>query len=327
MSATSAILCYGDSTALQASGDAAVNVARGRIHFSRGKFSFAGSSALSLAGGNSQNGFYLGDSDTVNRKATLTVSDAANVDLSGAWFVQLGSKSNAYPSESVLNVNGGKLTLGYHNVIGAGVNRSELSIGGGATVRVPYVGLSIGSPYCVSSNFGANGSGCFATGVVSVANGTLANEGDGNNADWGSDRMAGLIVGNGTVPLSSGAWFSGRLNVGDGAFVTNGPCPVVVGIGLGEGKVVQTGGAVVSTGTYGLSQDGGPRGSWEAKPVVIGAFGGRGGGIRDDGRYVDIRGGGVRRRHRVQPVLSHVPDPVGGLQPSAGEGAPVRAGR
>ena len=189
----------------------------------------------------------------------VTVNDNASIALSEKnTYVMMGAADHG--GRTVLNWNSSKTIIAYNSfAVGMGNGYGELNLASG-TVNGRGRGLKLGENGITAREK------LFPTGVVNVTGGRLLNS---NNTN-GGDTMHGLIVGAGNCSsLVKPGLFRGILNVQGGA-VTNTGHYFGVGLGVGEGDVLQTGGDIRHKPTSGHQ-------------MIIGAWGGT-------GRYVVSNG-------------------------------------
>ena len=253
-----------DSTGFDLSGDAVLDMKQSTVSLGRGTANVGGNAKINMIGYTNTR-FFLGQADDTDKVATLNLKDNSSVDMYDSWQFQIGSGSNSRRVDCNFNVSGGVHTGAFFNVWGSRKGETKVNITGGF-FSIPRYGLKIAGAHVFTENDVNN---C-TTGTVTVAGGTLSVTAANNHNTEPSATLPGFIIGAGTVASDTTGCFDGRLVIGDGGVITNGSCPFVVGVGRGVGSVVQTGGELYSSGTFGT------RGAWEANPVAIGMSGATG---------------------------------------------------
>ena len=271
-----------DIESLNLSGTATILTTNASFQISRGGAVFGGSSRLDMSGGR----FYLGRTDTDNMKAELTLKDNSVINLYDVNFSQFGSGVADKKCTVTANIEGGNHTNALWNVWGCGKGTTTVNVTGGIS-HINRFGLVVAAPW-----FYANTAGHSTTGTVNVSGGVLSVTAEHNKWSEALGRITGFIIGNGAVNASSGYLFDGRLNVSGNGIVTNG-APFVVGIGLAEGSVTQTGGEIYSYATFAENANGG-------NAVAIGMCGAKGTYSVSDGNstfFAPVWVGGMVTNH------------------------------
>ncbi len=177
----------------------------------------------------------MGRTDSNASKAKLTLKDDSSINLYSVNFAQLGSGAADRDCTVTVNFEGGNHTNALWNIWGCGKGTTTVNVTGGIA-HINRFGLVVAAPWFYASNAGHS-----TTGMVSVSGGVLSVTADQNKWTEALGRLSGFILGCGAVSESSGYHFDGRLDVSGDGIVTNG-APFVVGVGLAEGTVTQTGG-------------------------------------------------------------------------------------
>lgn len=237
---------FSDNESLNLSGSALFSTTNVSFTLGRGSAVFGGSSRLDMSGGR----FYLGRTDINASKAKLTLKDDSSINLYNVNFAQFGSGDAGKECAVTVNIEGGNHTNALWNVWGCGKGSTTVNVTGG-TSTINRFGLVVAAPW-----FYASSAGHSTTGTVNVSGGVLSVTAEQNKWNEALGRLSGFIIGNGAVSESSGYLFDGRLNVSDSGIVTNG-APFVVGVGLAEGSVTQTGGEIYSYATFAENANGG----------------------------------------------------------------------
>ena len=247
-----------DIESLNLSGTASFILTNCSFGIGRGSAVFGGSSRFRCFSGR----FYVGGTDVDDKKAKLTLADDSSIDLYNTTFSQFGSGDASKGSAVTVNFEGGNHTNALWNVWGCGKGTTTVNVTGGIS-HINRFGLVVAAPWYYASNAGHS-----TTGTVSVSGGVLSVTAEQNK--WGEalGKLSGFILGCGAVNASSGYHFDGRLNVSGDGIVTNG-APFVVGVGLAEGTVTQTGGEIYSYATFAESANAG-------NAVAIGMCGAKG---------------------------------------------------
>ena len=271
-----------DIESLHRSGTASFIMTNCSFSIGRGNAVFSGSSRFWCNGGR----FYVGPTDTNDRKAKLTLADDSSINLYNMTFSQFGSGSSDKSCTVTVNFNGGNHTNALWNVWGCGKGTTTVNVTGGIS-HINRFGLVVAAPWFYASTAGHS-----TTGTVNVSGGVLSVTAEQNKWTEALGRISGFIIGNGAVNASSGHLFDGRLNVSGNGIVTNG-APFVVGVGLAEGSVTQTGGEIYSYATFAENANGG-------NAVAIGMCGAKGTYSVSDGNstfFAPVWVGGMVTNH------------------------------
>ena len=247
-----------DIDSLNLSGSATILTTSASFQISRGGAVFGGSSRLDMSGGR----FYLGRTDINASKAKLTLKDDSSINLYNVNFAQFGSGDAGKECAVTVNIEGGNHTNALWNIWGCGKGTTTVNVTGGIS-HINRFGLVVAAPW-----FYAGTPGNSTTGMVNVSGGVLSVTADQNKWYEALGKLSGFILGCGAVNASSGYHFDGRLDVSGDGIVTNG-APFVVGVGLAEGTVTQTGGEIYSYATFAENANGG-------NAVAIGMCGAKG---------------------------------------------------
>ena len=237
------ILDGGGTIAL--SGSATLSVTNNGVMLGRGTMTLGGNSVLRTAYYDSSTVCRLTFDPGVGGTSTLTVNDAASVDLLGTQRMVYLNQGRA-GGRSILNWNSSRTLSGIHSFcVGYRDGSAELNVsrgcveGGGYGLRIAQPGGSQASAATAAVN---------STGIVNVAGGILRNV-SGWQKNW---TVHGLIVGAGSnVNLSNPGRFVGTLNV-SGGIVSNAAENAYFGVGVGvaDGTVMQTGGVIQNASSY-----------------------------------------------------------------------------
>ena len=249
---------FSDNESLNLSGSALFSTTNVSFTLGRGSGVIGGSARLYMCRGR----FYVGNTDADGRQASLTLKDDSSIDLYDASFAQFGSGANNKACTVTVNFNGGNHTNALWNVWGCGKGSTTVNVTGGISY-INRFGLVVAAPW-----FYASSAGHSTTGTVNVSGGVLSVTAEQNKWTEALGKLYGFILGNGAVAESSGYLFDGRLNVSGDGIVTNG-APFVVGGGLAEGTVTQTGGEIYSYATFAENANAG-------NAVAIGMCGAKG---------------------------------------------------
>ena len=223
----------------------------------------------------------------------VSVNDDASIAISEkSVYLLLGDESHR--GHTIMDWNTSKSIIVPNSIaVGHGNGYGEMNISSG-TVN------GRGRGFKLAENGLSAKEKLFPTGVVTVTGGRLLNS---NNTN-GDDTMHGLIVGAGNcTSLTSPGLFRGILNVQGGA-VTNTGHYFGVGLGVGEGDVLQTGGDICHKPSGG-------------RQMILGAWGGTGRYVISNGTTSatsDIFVGGITtnllahkpiKLYTVCPVTNH----------------------
>ena len=267
----------------------------------RGSAVFGGSSRFYASGR-----FYVGTTDSDSKSARLTLQDDSSINLYDVHFSQFGSGTADRSCAVTVNFKGGNHTNALWNVWGCGKGTTTVNVSGGIS-HINRFGLVVAAPWFYSTKPGHS-----TTGTVNVSGGVLSVTAEQNK--WGEalGRLSGFIIGNGAVDASAGYLFDGRLNVSGNGIVTNG-APFVVGVGLAEGSVTQTGGEIYSYATFAENAGAG-------NAVAIGMCGAKGTYSVSDGNstfFAPVWVGGMVTNHLYRHPFN-IPPGSNGSRTSTG---------
>ena len=274
-----------DGGRLDMSGAAAMSFVNVGCSFGAGEVNLTGNSSIGIATGKSTaDGWaqlYLipGAGETCR----FTVTNDAVVSIAEKnTYVMLGDET--HNGHAILNWNTTKSITALNSIsVGMGNGYGELNLSSGL-VNGRGRGIKLGENGTTAK------ASLFPTGVVTVAGGRLLNS---NNTNIG-DTMHGLTVGAGNCSsLTKPGLFRGILNV-HGGTVTNIGHYFSVGLGVGEGDVLQTGGDIRHKPASGHQ-------------MILGAWGGTGRYVISNGTTSatsDIFVGGITTNILVHKPIS-----------------------
>ena len=284
-----------DGGSLDLSGSATMRFENVGNNLGAGDIRLSGSSSISVAPTwTSLNGkAYLYCIPNAGETCHISVNDDASIAISEkSVYLLLGDESHR--GHTIMDWNTSKSIIVPNSIaIGHGKGYGELNISAGL-VQGKGRGVKMGENGITAK------ASLFPTGVVTVTGGRLLNS---NNTN-GGDTMHGLVVGAGNCSsLTSPGLFRGILNV-QGGTVTNLGHYFSVGLGVGEGDVLQTGGDIRHKPASGHQ-------------MIIGAWGGTGRYVVSNGTTSatsDIYVGGITTNllthkpislYKVCPVTNH----------------------
>ena len=291
-----------DNESLNLSGTALFSLTNVTFILGRGRGVIGGSARLYMSSGR----FFVGNTDMTDKSARLTLKDDSSVNLYNVNFAQVGSGSASMACDVTLNFEGGNHTNALWNVWGCGKGTTTVNVTGGIA-HINRFGLVVAAPWFYATNPGHS-----TTGTVSVSGGVLSVTAEQNK--WGEalGKLTGFIIGCGAVNASTGYHYDGRLNVSGDGIVTNG-APFVVGVGLAEGSVTQTGGEIYSYATFAESANAG-------NAVALGMCGAKGTYSISGGKstfFAPVWVGGMSTNH-LHRKLFNIPPGSNGSRTSTG---------
>ena len=224
-----------DGGSLDMSGTAAMSFENVSCIFAAGDVQLSGSSRISIAPTWTplEGWAYLYFFPNAGETCRITVDESASIAISEKnTYFMMGDSDHR--GRTIMDWNSSKsLVIANSLAVGMGNGYGELNISAGL-VQGKGRGVKMGENGITAREK------LFPTGVVTVTGGRLINSNNSN----GGDTMHGLVVGAGNCSsLTSPGLFRGILNVHGGS-VTNTGHYFGVGLGVGEGDVLQTGGDI-----------------------------------------------------------------------------------